>query len=282
MGQVPVEKTDILNKIESGIPLRYAIVGSGKLARHLKHYFLIKKLPLQLWSRNSNPDFNTRLKNDHLNKFDRLRETIKSVDIVCLALSDGSLEGFYNFNKQILEDKFVVHFSGALTIPDVYSAHPLMSFGNKLYDKATYESIPFITEKTHYPLSKVFPLLPNPSFAIDSALKPLYHSYCVLAGNMSTILWQEVFERFGTNLKLPKEVLIPYLLQIYRNLIEDPKEALTGPLQRNDLDTIHRNLVALNDDSLQQVYESFVSFKAKQLKEKSSLSHTQDNKNENT
>ena len=43
------------------------------------------------------------------------------------------------------------------------------------------------------------------------------------------------------------------------NIAADAKQALTGPLARNDTNTITANLAALTGDAYQQVYQAFVT-----------------------
>ena len=83
---------------------------------------------------------------------------------------------------------------------------------------------------------------------------------CVMAGNFSQILWKGVSDRFEQQLGLPTETLHPYLKQLATNFSQSPETALTGPLARNDMPTIERNLNALNNDPMQDLYRAFVEY----------------------
>ena len=59
---------------------------------------------------------------------------------------------------------------------------------------------------------------------------------------------------------LPATLLHAYLQRQMENLRRDHRSALSGPLVRNDRQTIQRNIQALHDDPSQAVYQSFVDY----------------------
>jgi len=221
----------------------YAIIGGGRLARHMHHYFSLLDLPCSVWTR------------DGANPAKRLRKTIEPATHVLLAVSDA---GISEVLKQypFLHEKILVHCSGALSLPGVAGAHPLMTFSHDLYDLQKYQQIPFMVESA-YDFSEILPGLPNPHHVIPLEEKARYHALCVMAGNFSQILWQAASERFD-DMGLPASSLQPYLQQVVENFINNPEAALTGPLSRGDHLTVDRNLKSLAGDPLQPLYQSFV------------------------
>jgi len=117
--------------------------------------------------------------------------------------------------------------------------------------------MPFMLEAGQR-FDELFPGLPNLHFAINIEDKAGYHAMCVVAGNFAQLLWEAVSDRFGQQFELPAEVLHPYLKQIVSNFIQTPETALTGPLSRNDEQTIEHNLNALEGDPMQDLYRAFV------------------------
>jgi len=235
--------------------VNYAILGGGRLARHFSHYFHLLGTPHTCWTRDGCSKFNSF---ELPGAGQRLRATIDKAEHVLLLVSDtavGSLLKQYPF----LHEKTLVHCSGALSIPGVAGAHPLMTFADGLYDLQTYQSVPFMLEAGQ-DFKKLFPDLPNPNFSIGVEDKALYHAMCVMAGNFTQLLWKGVSDRFEQHFELPAETLHPYLRQLVSNFIQAPESALTGPLVRNDLQTIERNLNALSGDDLQDLYGAFIEF----------------------
>ena len=89
-----------------------------------------------------------------------------------------------------------------------------------------------------------------------------------MAGNFSHLLWGKLFADFEEKLGLPKQAAIPYLAQTFESILRNPKDSLTGPLVRNDKETIGKNLDALRDDPYFEVYSAFLkAFSADQTEE---------------
>ena len=219
----------------------YLIVGKGRLANHFKHYFSLLKIPHLNWFRNYDTPFN---------------KLYNKAEKILVLINDDDIEYFINTYKK--DDKKIwIHCSGMLSTPLAESAHPLMTFADKLYDRETYEQITFVTEKEKLPFTKLFPELNNRNFAIPAEKKPLYHAWCVISGNYTTLLWKWFFEELEGKFGIKPDAAHLYLKQIAENLtaISAP---LTGPLARNDMNVIEKHLNELEGEPFKQVYEAFV------------------------
>ncbi|MCB0391546.1 MAG: DUF2520 domain-containing protein [Bdellovibrionales bacterium] len=234
---------------------KYLIVGSGRLAKHLSLYFKLLKLQPLRWSRSNSQKFNTfhHIKNNQL----RLFETLKHSTHALLAISDNAID---EFAKCLPNHIVKIHFSGSLSTSHAQGLHPLMTFTNELYELETYIKIPFIIEENNMSneLKHWIPEFKNPNFTINKDLKGLYHALCVVGGNFTNILWREVVKSFQDQLHLPKEVLLPYLERTFKNIINNPLDSLTGPLQRGDFETLSKNTQALAEVKLDNLYKEFM------------------------
>lgn len=217
------------------------IVGDGRVARHFRHYFQLLGRPFRTWSRR---DTTTPA------------AALRGCDTILLLIADRAIEPFAAAWPELAE-KRLVHCSGALVTPVAEGAHPLMTFGEQLYDLDTYTRVPFILDKGGTPFDLLLPGLPNPTFTIRAEDRPLYHALCVLAGNYSTMLWSKLFRELETRFGIPASAAFPYLAQVAANLQRDPDRALTGPLGRGDVDTVRANLDALEGDPFHAVYAAF-------------------------
>jgi predicted short-subunit dehydrogenase-like oxidoreductase (DUF2520 family) len=235
--------------------MNYAIVGGGRLARHFSHYFQSLEIPHTRWTRDGQCSFNSFELTD---AEQRLRETLGKADRVLLLVSDNAIGALLK-QYPFLYEKRLIHCSGALSLPGIAGAHPLMTFSDDLYELETYLSIPFAVDAGHS-FEDLFPGLPNSYFAINVEDKARYHAMCVMAGNFSQVLWKGISERFEQQLDLPAGSLHPYLKRVADNFIEAPKAALTGPLIRSDQQTIEKNIQSLDGDPLQDLYRAFVHF----------------------
>jgi predicted short-subunit dehydrogenase-like oxidoreductase (DUF2520 family) len=235
--------------------LNYAIAGGGRLARHFSTYFQLLGIPYTCWARDDHSSLNT---SKQVSAENRLRETVTEADCVLLLVSDNAITALLK-QYPFLHEKQLVHCSGSLSFPGIIGVHPLMTFADQVYDLDTYQSVPFMVEKGHN-FESLFPKLQNPHFTVGVEDKARYHAMCVMAGNFSQLIWKAVTDRFEEQFELPAETLQPYLNQVTDNFINVGGAALTGPLVRNDLPTIERNLNSLEGDTLQDLYGAFVQF----------------------
>jgi predicted short-subunit dehydrogenase-like oxidoreductase (DUF2520 family) len=234
----------------------YALLGGGRVARHMRHYLSLLNLPVSGWARDRKSALNTHAIDDTRA---RLRATIEPASHVLLLVSDAAIPEVVR-RYPFLHEKTLVHCAGALSFPGIAGAHPLMTFSDVLYEPEQYRRVPFIVERGHR-FGKLLPGLPNPHFEIAPEHKARYHALCVMAGNFTQILWQAVTARFD-GMGLPAAALEPYLRQLAENFIVARGSALTGPLSRGDGATIERNLGALAGDGLQHLYRAFLEFHA--------------------
>jgi predicted short-subunit dehydrogenase-like oxidoreductase (DUF2520 family) len=231
--------------------IHYAILGDGRLARHMRHYLTLLGHNASGWARNGQSSFNT---NRHPDTETRLRRAIAPASHVLLLVTDDAIAPLVRKYPE-LHGKTLVHCAGALSQPGIVGAHPLMTFSHDLYSLEQYQRIPFLVEAGHE-FSELFPGLSNPHHTVSVEQKSLYHALCVVAGNFPQLLWQAVSDRFEGQLDLPAEVMHDYLRQSLENFLVNPVQALTGPLARGDHNTIARNLGALAGDPLQAVYRA--------------------------
>lgn len=218
----------------------YLLIGSGRVARHLSHYFHLLNIRHQSWDRSQDP---------HL-----LKPKVLASSHVLLAISDSALQGFYRQHLAGLE-KTVVHFSGAHNFEDMIAAHPLMTFGPELYDLDFYQKIHFTM--TGASLAEALPGLPNPSSILPAELKALYHAHCVLGGNFTTLLVGKMLSGFA-EMNIPAEAARIYIEKVIGNVFADPSKALTGPLVRKDVETVNANLQSLKNDPYAEIYQAFL------------------------
>ena len=233
----------------------YAILGDGRLARHMRHYLSLHGSTCLGWARNPDSDFNTHR---HGDAETRLRATLENATHVLLLVSDDALAPLLR-QYPFLHQHLLIHCAGALSLPGVAGAHPLMTFGETLYERGAYEAIPFMVEAGH-DFASLFPSLPNAHYTIGAEQKALYHALCVMAGNFPQILWQAVAGRLQNELGVPPEAMRAYLHRALDNFLDDPDNALTGPLARGDTATLNRNQQALGAHPSAELYRAFVTF----------------------
>lgn len=234
----------------------YALIGSGRLARHLSFYLSQTQKLFFKWSRDLDPDFNTFFDPDN---HERLQKAVCGKTFVLLAVSDEALPGLIQDISEFKnENQTLIHFSAAHTFVGAFGLHPLMTFGQQRMAVDRYAEIPFCEPAEHVGLfQEVFPGWKNPVFALTEEQRRFYHACLVASGNFTSLLWQMIESRFENELNLNPELLKPYRDQVFENIRKDAKTSLTGPLARGDQQTITSNLNALAEDPLKDIYQSF-------------------------
>ncbi len=219
------------------------LIGSGRLALHLKHWNTLLARPNQLilWDRSQ--DLGT------------LQKYILQAHLVWLAIADSNIVSFYE--KHFLSSKIkVVHFSGALYDSRLHSAHPMMSFPHSLLPHAIYAKIGFAVQGAKQ-LNELMPGFNNEYFLISAADKPFYHALCVVAGNFPQLLWNEVATCLP-DLAIPEATFHTYISQVLNNFLTLKEKSLTGPMVRKDEMTMQKNINALvQHPKLQHIYRAF-------------------------
>lgn len=218
------------------------LIGSGRLAKHLFYWNSLLKKPNSIltWDRSQDP----HLINQFLNK----------THLVWLAISDSAIVPFYE--KYLAgEEHQVVHFSGALNDSRMISAHPMMSFPEALLSEPNYADIQFgLTGADN--ISQILPNFENKFFPVTVENKSMYHALCVVAGNFPQLLWIESQKKFS-QLEVPTAAFDTYITQILNNYLALKDKSITGPLIRQDHQTVEKNMNALVGTKLHSIYQSF-------------------------
>ena len=196
----------------------------------------------------------------------QLSQCLAESSHVLLLISDSAIESFIKtLDSHGIKQHRLIHFSGCIHTSYAVSAHPLQTFTNELYPLAMYQKIPFIVEAQSLEFKDLFPALPNPHYTITHEDKAYYHALCVMANNFSSILWRKFFKTMQSKFGISRDDLLPFLHQTQHNISQNDEAALTGPLIREDVATIQKNLSALNDDPFRGVYQVFSQLPLKEL-----------------
>ena len=93
---------------------------------------------------------------------------------------------------------------------------------------------------------------------IDAAVKPLYHAACATASNLVCALVQQSIDeltRCGFSQEDALRALTPLIRSnTARLLAVGPTKALTGPVERNDCETVKKHLACLTEGNERALY----------------------------
>lgn len=253
--------------------MRIGFVGAGKVGFTLGKYMTERDVHVSgYYSRNKE---SAKLAAEFTNTlyFDTIEELLESSDALFLTVPDGTIEQIWNSLKQYsLKSKFICHCSGAMSTAVFsnidqtgafgYSIHPLVAINDKMQSyrdiSQTYFTIEGSKEHIDY-WCTFFEGLGNPVRVIDKQDKVLYHSAAVFASNFVVGLYDvavDILTQCGFDKESASKAIAPLFLNNCKNVAEHGSvDALTGPIERADENTINKHLDAL-DGNNKEIYKS--------------------------
>lgn len=206
--------------------------------------------------------------------FDSAQAVAEASDAIFLTVPDNQIRAVYGSLRGLdLRGKKICHCSGALSageaFPDIealgatgYSIHPLFPVSDKWASYKELGSAFFCVEGTG-PLDfwvKTLESLGPRVQEISGEAKVKYHAACVFASNLVCALVDNglnLLQECGFTEAGAREALAPLALSNMKHLLEDgPVQALTGPVERGDSETVRKHLSALGDGPEAALYRA--------------------------
>ena len=202
--------------------------------------------------------------------YNNLQNFINDSEIIFITVTDRAISQIWNRLENCnISNKIICHCSGSLS-SDIFinadkhnaytcSVHPLLPFET---DSTSVESISkayFSIEGSSYALETITKLIKvcgNPYCIINSENKAKYHSAACFASNFVVALCHkgaELLTECGFEYSKAVEALSPLIISNVNNICrKEPINALTGPIERNDIDTVlkHLNTLSYGDAKL--------------------------------
>ena len=245
--------------------MKIGMIGAGKVGVSLGKYFKEKGLDvIGIYSRSErSAEIGATLMRVN-NYFSQLKELVLESDVLFLTVSDKAIkEVWAQVSRFDLRDKIVCHCSGALSscvfehIRQLgswgYSVHPVMTISHKEAYRAL-ENAPFTLEgdEEKYDIIKgLLESLGNPVYELASENKSLYHCAAVFSSNFMVALAQvgmDLLGKCGFDGR-EREIFFPLMSMSVENVLkEGTVGALTGPVERCDVETIGKHLSGLNGE----------------------------------
>lgn len=245
--------------------MKIGFIGAGKVCNALSAYFKIKHEITGICSRTLS-SAKTLAQKLNCPVFVNAKELIIESELIFLSTTDGQIPVITNEIADLdieLSAKAFAHLSGSLSSSILeplskkgaitFSLHPLQSFSNPDSALPHLPHTIFTTEgnKGHKQiLEQLFQELPNQIIGISANDKCRYHIAAVILSNYLVTLYgiaEELLKNIGIEKEQIRQLLIPLLHSTTVNIEEKGFDALTGPLQRGDTETILRHLEDLSD-----------------------------------
>ncbi len=250
--------------------MKIGIIGAGKMGYTLgKHFSMNNQDIIQLvgyFSKNIDSAIDASRFTDS-EYFDSIEKLLNASDVIFLTVPDGEIRNvveIINEYPKAADGKIICHTSGALSSAEMknilpgaymYSVHPIYAVNSK---KEAYKDFgdAFITLEGDIEylevLKAMFENLGHKVKIISSNDKVKYHGAAVFSSNLVIGLYhmaKELLKQCGFNDDEVDLALKPLFLNNAKKLYEtNCEDALTGPVERCDIDTVQKHLSVLDKE----------------------------------
>ena len=241
-------------------------IGAGRVGFTLGRYFVENGLNVSgYYSRTYEHAVSASQFTDS-KSYKTIDELIAASSIIFITVNDSQIQTVWELcKKSDLTNKILCHCSGAMTASAFsgieqtkaygYSVHLLFSFNDK-YNSYKEISKAFFTvegDENHIDyVTDIIKKLGNEYVVIDGTNKDKYHGAAVFVSNLVIGLFhsgKKLLMDCGFCDEQAQKALIPLFINNAANLsCVGESSALTGPVDRNDLDTVKKNINCLDDD----------------------------------
>jgi len=254
--------TELKNRTKQNI----GFIGAGKVGITLGAYFRSKGLEISGYSSRDLQSSISAAKITSSIAFPEMSDLLATSEIIFISTLDSAIADVWQTIKKCdIKDKIICHLSGSIS-SDVfcgigavgafgYSVHPMFAFSSK---EGNYEGLKDACftiegfEERMDDIKGIFRRTGNKTFVIDKNKKTLYHASNVMASNLVTALLSIAVKSFE-KCDISEGEALNALLPLIRGNIENIAKkgfpnSLTGPAERNDIETISKHLKVLNED----------------------------------
>ena len=256
--------------------MKIGFIGAGKVGFSLGRLFASGSIPVTGYYSRHIESAKAAAKFTDSTWYDDPGRLVMESDAVFLTVPDSVIPEVFRQIKEIqhydLKGRQFCHCSGSMTAQEAfpgiaqtgaegYSIHPLFPVSDKYSSYRELQDAFFCIEGSGAHLedwkSRLEGLGPEVQI-IPSDRKALYHAACAIASNLVCALVQEsldLLETCGFTRDYALKAITPLLRSNMNHIIADgPAGALTGPVERNDVETVRRHLEAFPAPEDRELY----------------------------
>lgn len=215
--------------------------------------------------------------------YESLQE-ISSCDMILFTVPDGVIAQVWQEARPYISGKIVGHCSGlhsskifsdiGSTKSYAYSIHPLFAISSKEHSWQELSKVLFTIEgdeKYLHTIEEMFRGMGNRTRIISAENKVKYHAAAALSSNYMTTLFfmaQNLFLECGFEEKEAAEELYGLAKGNLDHILEQGcVKSLTGPVERNDLETVKKHMEILEPE-MRKVYRENAGYLIKAAEKK--------------
>ena len=253
--------------------MKIGIVGAGRVGCSIGKYLKEHGAAVAGYFSKSRESVESAATFTETTAFPALGELVKASDMIFVATPDDVIRSVWeSIKEEPIQGKVVCHFSGSLSSVvfsgrkqagvSGCSAHPMYAFSSKYTSYEQLNQVLFTMEGDKEALEEVGSVLEQAGIrfcVIDSAKKERYHAAASMVSNMMIGLYQmsiDMLQDCGFEESAARVLVEPLVKgNIHTLLTTSPEQALTGPIERNDVDTVIKHLSVLTEEE-QSVYKN--------------------------
>lgn len=253
--------------------MRIGIIGAGRVGTTLGQYLKLKGMEISgIYSRTLEHAIDSA-EFIGTTYYEKLENLIKVSDTLFITTPDNMISGVWDcIIKFDLKDKIVCHFSGSLS-SDVFrskektgayvcSIHPIYAFSNKYSAYQQFHKVQLTMEGDDAAVEKMkscWEAIGHKVRIIQRQDKVKYHAGMSMVSNHVLALIGisvKMLQECGFSEKEAYEAVETLVCENVENGIKQGVvEALTGPIERNDTETVKKHLKVLSNET-EKVYRS--------------------------
>ncbi len=270
--------------------MNVGFIGAGKAGSALGRYFAEHKIYVVGYYDCDHSAAQFAASQTESTCFNTQFELANASDLIFITVPDGIIAKVWDelrradSAREMLGEKIICHCSGCMTSAvfdgadevGVHrcSAHPLLAFSDPacaLDDLARAHITLEGDETAVHAVGELFKQLGNPIHLIEAADKVRYHAAAVFASNLVLAPLDtaaKLMETCGFTADAARDALQPLIEGNVHSFCEKgARNALTGPVERNDISTVENHLAAL-DNGEAQLYRALTKSLINLAKEK--------------
>ncbi len=207
--------------------------------------------------------------------YDDPAKLVADCDAVFITVPDGVItEIFDELKNYDIEGRQLCHCSGSMTAEEAFpgiaetgaagcSIHPLFPVSDRYESYRELKDAFFCIEGSPEPVriwKEILEGLGADVQILPSDNKALYHASCAIASNLVCALVQEsldLLETCGFDREFALKAITPLMRSNMEHIIaHGPAQALTGPVERNDVDTVRKHFRAFPSSRDRDLYRA--------------------------
>ncbi len=204
-----------------------------------------------------------------------LSDLVSDSDVIFITVSDGAIKEIYDKIKVIgIAGKQLCHCSGSMSAAEAFrdlssygasgcSIHPLFPVSSKYDSFKELHKAFFCIEGDEADVkiwTELFDRFGNKTRVIAGEDKVEYHAACAISSNLVCALAAKslsILEKCGFSETEARTAFEPLIMSnVKRILAVGPVEALTGPVERNDVNTVIKHIKCMGNDVDRNMYMS--------------------------